>query len=147
MQYDIPLLYNDRLNSFLTLAAAIFAIDGVQKKFRKIRIGRLRRQFVCVSFILQVIFIYMIYLLGFGRMNVTIFKSFDMAFASLIYVRFTANNHVILPQFAGILDGVCNSLASIMVVSRLFAIEYIISCNLGHDETYLKHAEYICKII
>lgn len=151
VQYDIPVSYNDQLSSFITLAAATFAsgfaIDGVQKKFKQIRIGRLRRQLVCVSFILQIVCIYMIYLLGFGRTNVSIFKSFALIFASLVYVRVTASYFEIAPQFAGVLFGICSTLVTLVGVIRPFIIRFVNTTELSYEATFLVYSTVSCKYI
>lgn len=158
LQSEIFVFFNNFIANMIPLIAlaiftfsAGFLIDGIQKKFASLTNGRVRRQLVCISFIVQILCIYsaIIFAYGFSHYpgRALTFKLIGLAFASLVYVRIVANYLEIAPQFAGVLFGICSTLANLLGVIRPLAIQLATSNNIGWTlDPYIVYASITCKL-
>lgn len=124
-----------------------FVIDFIQKSLKSSKIGNTRRKFVFVCLILQIIFVSLAYsfALNFQSNAALTMELIGLIFATFINVRIIVSYLEIAPQFAGVLYGLCKTVAGLLGIIRAITIEIIARQDVGYKGTLITMAVVSCK--
>lgn len=149
---DIPNLFTYLQTPYIVIGTTTFVAGFVivfaQKICKRSTIGKARRQFVCISHILQIICVVLAFTFAsqWDQVNAMLtFKLIGLGITTLVSVRITISYLEIAPQFAGVLFGICSFVAGFLGVIRPLITLIFVETGFSYATAMMAQEVVLCK--